>query len=121
MTSGRVIIPVRRGNSVPQGTGIEFGCPRNGHEPIEAQRPERQNAGQDLIECLHPLLHRSGLVVRRLLLRLTMLLLAEPFLVACSQPSLPRQPVVFTPLVGQALLQRREASASGHNSPGLRA
>ena len=50
-----------------------------------------------------------------------MLLLAEPFLVACSQPSLPRQPVVFTPLVGQALLQRREASASGHNSPGLRA
>ena len=80
---GRVIIPVRRGNRVRQGAGIEFGCPRNGHEPIETQRPERQNAGQDVIECLHPLLHRSGLVVRLLLLRLTMLLLAEPFLLAC--------------------------------------
>ena len=50
-----------------------------------------------------------------------MLLLAEPFLLACSLPSLSRQPVVFTPLGGQALLQRREASGPGHNSPGLRA
>ena len=118
---GREIIPVRREKRGPKGTGIEFRCPRNAHEPIEAQRPERQNAGQDLIERLHPLLHRSGLVVRRLLLRLTMLLLAEPFLLACSLPSLSRQPVVFTPLHGQALLQCREASAPSHVSPGLRA
>ena len=38
-----------------------------------------------------------------------MLLLAEPFLLACSLPSLSRQPVIFAPLRGQALLQRREA------------
>jgi hypothetical protein len=46
-----------------------------------------------------------------------MFLLAEPFLLACSLPSLSRQPVIFAPLRGQALLQRREAPAPGHNFP----
>ena len=50
-----------------------------------------------------------------------MFLLAEPFLLACSLPLLSRQPVVFTPLGDQALLQGREASAPGHNSSDLRA
>jgi hypothetical protein len=47
-------------------------------------------------------------------------LLADPLLVPLALPALARQPVVVTPLRGEALLQRRKAPAPGHGSPGLR-
>ena len=104
---GRPITPVRRGKSRPQRAGIEFWGPRRGHEPVEAQRPERQDTGQDLVERLHPLLQRRGLVLRLSLLGFEMLLLAALILFPLALPSLSRQPVVFASLRGQALLQRR--------------
>jgi hypothetical protein len=117
---GREVGPVRRGQRRPERAGIEAGFPRGGQQPLEGQRPERQDAGQHLAERLHPLLDLGGLLLRRPLPPRQVLLLAEPFGVFLALPALARQPVFVAPLSGEALLPRREAPDPGHGSPGLR-
>ena len=57
---GRKIVPVRSGQGGPERAGIESVFARGGQQPLEGQRPERQDAGQHLAERLHPGLHLSG-------------------------------------------------------------
>jgi hypothetical protein len=117
---GREVVPVRRGQRGPERAGIESVFPRGGQQPLEGQRPERQDAGQHLAERLHPLLDLGGLLLRRPLPLRQVLLLAEPFGVFLALPVLARQPVFVASLRGEALLPRREAPDPGHGSPGLR-
>ena len=71
----------------PPPDGLRVGVLRTGDglpptpAVVEAQRLERQDADQDLIERLHPLLQRRGLVLRLSLPGLEMLLLAT---LSCS-------------------------------------
>jgi hypothetical protein len=116
---GGVVLPLRRGPGRRQRAGIEIRGPRGGQQPFEGQRAERQGAGQHLAERLHPRLRPGGLLLGLLLLGGQVLLLADPLLIPVALPLLARPPVVLAPLHGQALLQRREAPASGHDSPGL--
>ena len=118
---GREVVPVGRGQGRAERAGIEVGDPRGGQQPLEGQRPQRQDARQHLAERLHPLLDRGGLLLGLPLPGLQVLLLADPFLVLLALPALARQPVFLTPLRGEALLPRREAPAPGHVSPRPRA
>jgi hypothetical protein len=62
---GREIVPVRAGGpGFKAGAGVGRGHPRRDHEPAEADRLERQHAGQHLVQALDLLRRRGGLFAR---------------------------------------------------------